>query len=121
MGNQNRRQQERQGGGSSSAAMMNFYGYAPAGWRRSDAFIEDDICVRLGQDRGLDASGIQVEVHDGNVVMSGYVPTMRNRQQANSIVLSVYGIKHLANNLEIGIAASAGGPASTMTAGKTRA
>lgn len=80
---------------------QNYAGYGPASWTRSDEFIEDDICKRLYSDSSVDATGLQIAVENGNLTLSGYVPTERQRLTAMALASSVTGVKHLNNHIDI--------------------
>src|SRR5262245_59062040 len=65
------------GGGWSSTTSQtkrpSFAGRGPQGYRRSDERITEDINEELTQDDEVDASGISVEVKNGEVVLKGTV------------------------------------------------
>src|SRR5262245_53392382 len=50
-----------------------FAGRGPKGYKRSDERIEEDVCDRLTENAELDATGITVQVQNGEVTLSGNV------------------------------------------------
>ena len=49
-------------------------GLGPQGWRRADAALRDKILEHLFEDRILNAHGIEVQVEEGVVTLSGLTP-----------------------------------------------
>jgi BON domain len=80
-------------------------GRGPKGYRRSDERIREDVSDRLTEDSGVDASGIEVGVRDGEVTLSGTVGDRRARRRAEDLAESVAGVAHVQNNLRLGQAA----------------
>ena len=100
--------QSRQGGGSDtgfSAAgswMAGPHsGRGPQGYRRSDARIEEDICEHLTHHGMLDATGIQVQVENGEVTLTGTVENRQAKRLAEDILDSISGIKDIHNQLRV--------------------
>jgi osmotically-inducible protein OsmY len=93
-----RRRLAEQRGGSAGPGDTN-RGRGPRGYRRSDARILEDVSDRLTEDRDLDASGIEVEVADGEVTLKGTVSDRAARRRAEDIASSVSGVRHVTNDL----------------------
>lgn len=78
-----------------------FVGVGPRGYQRSDKRIYEDICDRLSAHSWLDASDVEVEVHEGEVRLRGTVNTTDARADAGRLTASVYGVVHVVNDLEV--------------------
>ena len=78
-----------------------YTGVGPKGYERSDDRILDDVCQRLTQHGMLDASDIQVEVHNGEVTLNGRVEDRRAKRMAEDTAESVTGVWDVHNNLTI--------------------
>jgi hypothetical protein len=79
----------------------SFRGRGPKNYRRSDDRILEDVCEALQEDVYVDASDIEVRVHDGEVTLSGTVETRFAKRQAEDIAESVAGVRHLQNDIRI--------------------
>lgn len=64
-------------------------GRGPRGYRRSDERIQEDVCEALTRHGELDASGIEVEVEDGEVRLRGTVPDRRTKRAAVAVAETV--------------------------------
>jgi len=71
----------------------------PAGHRLSDADIKDQVCRRLAEDAAFDASGIMVDVRDGEVTLSGSVRRRADIQKAEKNACLVDGVKLVRDRL----------------------
>ena len=74
-------------------------GRGPTGYRRSDERIREDVNDRLSDDSWLDASNIDVKVHDGEVTLNGTVHDRRDKRHAEDLAERVSGVHHVQNNL----------------------
>lgn len=81
--------------------IKHYRGKGPKGYRRSDERVRDDINDTLTDDRFLDASDVEVEVRDGEVVLSGTVADKNAKRRAEDLAESISGVKHLENRLRI--------------------
>lgn len=79
-------------------------GRGPAGYRRSDERIREDVSDRLTDDPYLDASGVQVRVSDCEVTLDGTVDSRYAKRRAESLSEHVSGVSHVQNNLRIKVA-----------------
>lgn len=76
-------------------------GRGPSNYTRSDERILEDACDRLTQDRGVDASAIQVTVQGGEVTLDGTVGDRQQKQRAEDVIDDLSGVKHAQNNLRV--------------------
>jgi osmotically-inducible protein OsmY len=74
-------------------------GKGPKSYKRSDFRILEDINDLLLEDPYIDASGIEVSVQDGEVILSGQVDDRNIKRRVEDIAESVSGVKHLENRL----------------------
>lgn len=72
----------------------------PAGYRRSDAEINHDVCQELADDVGLDARDIGVEVKGGQVTLTGTVRHCADAQRAEAHACAVLGVTLVRNELQ---------------------
>ncbi|RYG53871.1 MAG: BON domain-containing protein [Chitinophagaceae bacterium] len=68
-----------------------------------DEDIRANIIDKLRNDPGLDATKIEVEAKDGNVVLKGLADTEKEKQLSETIAASVAGVKSVENHLHIEI------------------
>lgn len=78
-----------------------FRGKGPAGYQRSDERIREDISDMLTDDDDIDASGIEVQVKNGEVTLTGHVPDRRTKRMAEDLVERATGVKDVTNNLRV--------------------
>ena len=78
-----------------------YRGIGPKNYTRSDERLREDVCDRLTEDGDIDASGIEVEVSNGEVTLSGGVPTRDQRRRAEDCAEQVSGAKHVQNNIRV--------------------
>lgn len=76
-------------------------GRGPRNYKRSDERIREDINDRLTDDFYLDASDIEVEVAEGEVLLKGTVHSRRDKRRAEDIAEYVSGVKHVENRLRV--------------------
>jgi hypothetical protein len=76
-------------------------GLGPKGYKRSDERIGEEVHERLTDDAWLDAYDIQVEVKDGEVMLSGHVENREGKHRAERLVEDVLGVGHVQNNLRV--------------------
>jgi osmotically-inducible protein OsmY len=69
---------------------------------RSDNSLLDDVVLELKWDPKISsASDISVAVKDGVVTLSGFVPSFWEKDAAEKAVKRVYGVRGIANDIEI--------------------
>lgn len=78
-----------------------FAGRGPRGYQRTDARIYEDVCDRLTVDSHIDASELEVDVRDGEVVLRGHVPTREMRRQAEDAAFDIPGVRHVNNDVRV--------------------
>jgi osmotically-inducible protein OsmY len=76
-------------------------GKGPKLYRRSDDRILEDICRRMSDNRYLDASEIEVNVKNGDVVITGTVKSRYEKRLAEDLSDTAYGVKNVENRLHI--------------------
>jgi hypothetical protein len=76
-------------------------GKGPRGWTRSDSRILEDVAQRLMDDPNVDASDVEIEVKDGEVILEGFVPDRWQRRHADAIAESVSGVRDVINRLRV--------------------
>src|SRR5690349_6959145 len=68
---------------------------------RSDDQLRNDVLAELKWDPKITSSDIAVAVKDGVVTLSGYVPSYWEKDAAEKAVKRVYGVKGVANDIEV--------------------
>jgi hyperosmotically inducible periplasmic protein len=66
-----------------------------------DAAITSTVKTRMVENKTVDADAIQVETHNGNVVLSGYAKNPLEKDTAESIAMKVVGVKSVQNNVAV--------------------
>ena len=79
-----------------------FTGRGPRSYRRSDERIREDVCDRLWQHGGIDASDVEVRVTDGEVILQGTVDDRGQRRVAEAMAESVSGVQQVQNMIRVG-------------------
>ena len=80
---------------------MDHRGRGPSNYKRSDERILEDACDRLTDDRGVDASDIEVSVDTSEITLNGKVNSRWEKRRAEDCVHDVSGVGHVQNNLRI--------------------
>jgi hypothetical protein len=78
-----------------------FAGLAPRGYRRSDVRVRDEVCDRFTENAYLDPREIDVEVHGGQVTLSGAVASRTQRGLAEDLARAVPGVEEVRNRLVV--------------------
>ncbi|MEO7923996.1 MAG: BON domain-containing protein [Chitinophagaceae bacterium] len=68
-----------------------------------DARIQKTICELLHDDPKTDATKMEVEVNEGNVLLKGKADTEEEKTHAGQIAAGVPGVKKVENHLHIDI------------------
>ena len=76
-------------------------GRGPSNYRRSNERIKEDVCERLTYYGQLDASNIEVEVENSEVILKGTVDSRRSKRMAEDIAESVSGVRDIHNQLRV--------------------
>lgn len=82
-------------------SLRSYAGSGPKNYHRSDERIYEEICEILTLDPDIDASGIEVEVKDGEVTLRGTVETKTLRGYAEDAIEHVFGVKGVHNLIEV--------------------
>ncbi|HEU4600597.1 MAG TPA: BON domain-containing protein [Steroidobacteraceae bacterium] len=75
-------------------------GRGPKGYARSDERLREMICERLTDDPRIDASEIDVEVHEQTVKLTGSVPNRQTKYEVEDLVEHC-GAKDIDNQLRV--------------------
>lgn len=76
-------------------------GRGPKDYTRADDRIRDEVCELLTDEETLDATGIEVRVETGEVILSGTVTSREDKRAAEQIAESVRGVTDIHNQLRI--------------------
>lgn len=79
----------------------SFRGVGPKGYRRSDNRIREDICDFLTDHPQIDASDIEVEVNEGDVVLKGLAESRKMKRLAEELSEMVPGVRDVNNLIHI--------------------
>lgn len=79
-------------------------GKGPKNYNREDVELKIKICEMLKADRFLDASDIEVHVHEGEVILCGMVQNAESKNYVTDLISRLDEVKVLANQLEVGSA-----------------
>jgi len=74
----------------------------PRGWQRRDEHLHDEVCARLTDDGHVDASEVDVVVHQGEVTLAGTVADRDQRDRALAVAASIRGVVDVVNHLHVG-------------------
>jgi osmotically-inducible protein OsmY len=77
-------------------------GKGPRGYQRSADRIREDIHDRLHDDPYIDASEVEVEINQNEVILKGYVDSRESKRRAEDLVESISGVRHVENRLRVG-------------------
>lgn len=73
---------------------------------KSDAALRDDVLEELKWEPSVNAAHIGVSVSDGIVTLSGHVPSFVEKYAAEKAAKRVYGVKAVADELDVKLADS---------------
>lgn len=79
----------------------NFTGRGPKGYARSDERIREDVCEALYLHPLVDASDIEVKVHEGHVTLSGTVDSRQAKREAEKSIEHISGVIDVFNELRL--------------------
>ena len=77
-------------------------GRPPRAYRRSDDRIRDDIYDRLLRQDWIDAYDVEVQVKDGEVTLTGTVPSRQEKRAVEGLADDVLGVTEIHNQLRVG-------------------
>lgn len=78
-----------------------FQGKGPKNFKRSDERIREDVCQALEDHSELDATDIDVEVTDGEVILKGMVESRQAKRMAEDILEECRGVKDVRNEIRV--------------------
>ena len=76
-------------------------GRGPSNYSRSNERLLETACETLTNDRGVDATNIQVTCDNNEVTLDGTVNTRWEKRRAEDAIHDISGVKHVQNNLRI--------------------
>ena len=76
-------------------------GKGPLGYTRSDDRIREDVNEALTDDDHVDATHIEVVVHDGEVTLTGTAEDRRQKRLAEDVTERISGVRDVHNHLRI--------------------
>ena len=79
----------------------SYRGRGPKGYRRSDERIREDVCEQLTDDWSVDAHDITIEVENGEVTLTGTVPSREQKRCATECVETITGVSNVFNQLRV--------------------
>lgn len=79
----------------------NYRGVGPKNYKRLDERIHDEVNDRLTDEWNIDASDIEVNVFDGEVILTGYVADRFQKRTAEDVAESVLGVRNVENRLRV--------------------
>ncbi len=72
----------------------------------SDKLMRESVVLELEWDAKVDADRIAVSAKDGAIVLSGHVPTLSDKWDAVKAVERVYGVRAVADEIEVKLPSS---------------
>jgi osmotically-inducible protein OsmY len=81
--------------------MENRRGKGPRNYRRSDERVRENVCEVFYEHPGLDATGIEVEVKDGDVILMGSVDDRQAKRLAEDLAETIRGVSNVENRLRV--------------------
>jgi osmotically-inducible protein OsmY len=78
-----------------------YHGVGPKNYKRSDERIREDVSDNLSDDPYVDASEIEVNVHNSEITLNGSVDNRVQRRHAELAAEQVSGVNHVQNNLRV--------------------
>lgn len=76
-------------------------GKGPKNYVRSDERIKEDINDQLTEEWSVDASDIEVNVFNGEVILTGYVGNRWQKRRAEDVAERVSGVKDVENRIKV--------------------
>lgn len=76
-------------------------GKGPKDYKRSEDRIREDVCDRLSDDDRIDASNVQVQIQNNEVILSGTVHSKEEKRRAEDLAESISGVRNVENRLRV--------------------
>jgi osmotically-inducible protein OsmY len=70
---------------------------------RNDERIKRDVAAQLSRNSRVDSGAVKVEVSDGEVTLSGTLPSLSVCMAAVELIEKVAGVRSVKNNLKVKI------------------
>lgn len=80
---------------------MDFSGRGPKGYKRSDERIREEVSEALYLHPLVDASDVEVKVHEGHVTLSGMVDNREMKREAERAIENISGVVDVFNELRL--------------------
>lgn len=93
--------QDYPGGALDTLLSISHRGRGPKNYRRSDEFLREMICEQLTEDPFIDAVDVSVDVHDGEVTLTGTVPMRSQKMEVEDMVADINGVTEIHNMLAV--------------------
>jgi osmotically-inducible protein OsmY len=94
--------QDYPGGAYDTLLELSHRGRGPKGYRPSDERVTEIICDRLTDDPFIDASGVTVDVRNGEVTLQGRVSVRQQKFAIEEVVAHVAGVNEIDNRISVG-------------------
>ncbi len=76
-------------------------GKGPKNYKRDDSRVKDDVNDALTDHHNIDASHINVEVKEGNVILSGHVENRQAKREAEYAIDYISGVNNVENRIHV--------------------
>ena len=86
---------------SSELGWRDNRGKAPRSYKRSDQRIMEDIFEAVSAEMTLDSSDVEINITNGEVVLSGNVRDRRDKWRIEDLVENISGVTHIENRIRI--------------------
>jgi len=90
----------RYGGSQGGGYRESFFGRGPRNYQRSDERIREDVCERLTEHPGIDATDIDIVVTGREVTLEGAVEDREQKRMVEDMVEYGPGVKDVHNHLK---------------------
>jgi osmotically-inducible protein OsmY len=87
--------------GQERGGQASHRGKGPRNYKRSDQRIKENVCDMFCDDPYLDASDIEVEVKDSEVILTGAVEDRYAKRRAEDIAEDISGVAHVENRIRV--------------------
>jgi osmotically-inducible protein OsmY len=77
------------------------YGKGPKGFQHSDEDIKREVCTTLARHSDIDASNLEVEVKQGEVILTGFVDSRQTKYLVEDVVEDVMFVREVNNQLRV--------------------
>ena len=88
-------------GGMKRYIREGYRGKGPRNYKRSDQRIREIVCELLCNDPYVDASDIEVEVRNGEVVMTGSVADRYAKRIAEDLAATILGVVNVESRIHV--------------------